>query len=163
MKHCRYLFVVLLVVMSCLLIACGKTEPEAEAAAAAESILLFQEDEGSAELTAYFKDGKIPEEVNILYDQMGSNPDITITDADTIQELYRLLSKVEVTGKSEMSITDCYHHIQFKLADDLYIYYSFEGSEIWCYRGQNYNIRNSTRLFRYMQELTEEYCRQESR
>lgn len=162
MKYGKSVIILLLVFLVCLLAACKKSEPKVEAAAAAESILLFQEDEGSAELTAYFKDGKIPEEVNILYDQMGSNPDITITDADTIQELYRLLSMVEVTGKSEMSITDCYHHIQFKLADDLYIYYSFEGSEIWCYRGQNYNIRNSTRLFRYMQELTEEYCRQES-
>lgn len=160
MKHWKYLIFVLPVLML-LLTACGKTEPQGETAAAAQSILLFHDDAGSAELIACFKDGKVPEEANILYDQMGSNPDITITDSDMIQELYRLLSMVEVTGKSNTSITDCYHHVQFKLADNHCIYYSFEGSEIWCYGGQNYEIQNSTKLFRYMQELTEAYCQQE--
>lgn len=158
----KYKFLaVLLALLAVLLAACGKTETKVETTEAAQSILLFQEDAGSAELIAFFEEGKVPEEANILYDQMGSNPDITITDAETIQELYRLLSKVEVTGKSDTSITDCYHHVQFKLGENRYIYYSFEGSEIWCYGGENYAIQNSGKLFRYMQELTEEYLRQQ--
>lgn len=162
MKHYRHMVFVLFVLTLGLLTACGKTETKVETPPTALSILLFNDDAGSAELADYFNAGKVPEEANILYDQMGSNPDITITDADTIRELYRLLSMVEVTGKSNYSITDCYHHIQFKLADDHYVYYSFEGSELWCYGGENYNIQNSGKLFRYMQELTEEYCQQES-
>lgn len=161
-KHCKYLVILLLVFTVVLLAACGKTEPKVENGISTKSILLFHDDAGSAELAAYFKDGKVPEEANILYDQMGSNPDITITDAETIQELYRLLSMVEVTGKSNTSITDCYHHVQFKLADNHYIYYSFEGSEIWCYGEENYKIQNSGKLFRYMQELTDAYCQQNS-
>ncbi len=87
MKHCKYLVVLLLVLMVGLLTACGKPEPKVETEVSAKSILLFHDDVGSAELTAYFKEGKVPEEANILYDQMGSNPNITITDADTIQKL----------------------------------------------------------------------------
>lgn len=162
MKQQNYGMLILLVFMTGLLTACGKTETAVETAAKAQSILQFQEDAGSAALAASFKDGKIPEEANILYDQMGSNPDITITDADAIKELYRLLHMVEVTGKTDTSITDCYHHIQFKLSEDQYVFYAFEGSEIWCYGGENYEIQNSSKLFRYMQELTEAYCRQES-
>lgn len=100
--------------------------------------------------------------MNFLYDQMGSNPDITVTDTETIKELYRLLCMVEVTGKSNTSITDSYHHIQFKLADNQYVYYSFEGSKLWCYGGDNYNIQNSGKLFQYMHQLTEDYLEQES-
>lgn len=131
MKHYKHIVFVLFALTISILSACGKTEAKFKTPQTSVSILLFNNDTGSAELAAYFKAGKVPEEANILYDQMGSNPDITITDADTVKELYRLLSMVEVTGKTDSSITDCYHHIQFKLADDHYVYYSFEGSEIW--------------------------------
>ncbi len=162
MKQYKQIVFVLFVLMLGMLTACGKTETKEETSPAAISILRFNDDADSAELIAYFEDGKVPKEVNILYDQMGSNPEITLTDNDTIKELYRLLSMVEVSGKSNMSITDCYHHIRFKLAENHYVYYSFEGSEIWCYGGANYNIQNSSKLFTYMREITDEYCQQKS-
>ena len=128
---------------------------------AEQSLLHFNDDDGSAKLVQYFDDGNVPEEAAFLYDQMGSNPEITITDPEKIQELYQLLSMVTVTGVTNESITDCYHFVQFKLADDLYIHYSFEGSEIWCYGEHSYSIENSKKLFDFMNELTEEYWENE--
>ena len=168
-KHCKYLFLVLFVMMVGSLSACGQKktesepepEPESKTTNASEfpvnSILYFNDDEGSAELIQYFKDGNVPEEANALYDQMGSNPEITITDAETIKELYKYLGMVKVDGETNESITDCYHYVQFKLKDDHYIYYSFEGENIWSYGGKNYSISNSDKLFGLMEELTDEY------
>ena len=50
-----------------------------------------------------------------------------------------------------------YHHVQFKLADDDYIYYSFEGSEIWCCGTKRCSINDNANLFGYMRDLTDEY------
>ncbi|MGN0963412.1 MAG: hypothetical protein ACI4PP_07515, partial [Clostridia bacterium] len=152
----------LLVLMMGLLTACGQSEPKEETGSGslgipADSILLYNDDEGSAELIEFFAEGNVPEEANILYDQMGSNPDITITDADTIKELFDRLSKVEVVRETNESITDCYHHVQFKLGDDDYIYYSFEGSEIWCSGTKRCSINDNADLFGYMRDLTDEY------
>lgn len=122
----------------------------------ADSILTYNGDEGSAKLIACFESGNMPEEVSFLYDQMGANPEITTRDADTIRDVYDLLKKVEVTGETQMSITDSYHHIRFKLAEDLSVFYSFEGSDIWCCGGKNYSLSNSRELFAAMQKLTNE-------
>ena len=166
-KNFKYLLLSLLVVMTCLLAACGqkktdsKEEPEIKTTNATESsvssILYFNDDEGSAELIQYFKDGNVPEEANALYDQMGSNPEITITDAETIKELYQYLSMINVDGETNESLTDCYHYVQFKLTDDHYIYYSFEGTNIWRYGGKNYRISNSEKLFNLIKDLTNEF------
>ena len=122
----------------------------------ANSILTYNSNEGSAKLIACFESGNLPEEVSFLYDQMGANPVITTRDEDVIRNLYDLLKSVEVTGETQMSITDCYHHIQFKLAEDHYILYRFEGSEIWCCGDKNYSLSNSRELFNTMQKLTDE-------
>ena len=163
-KRSPFFVCVLLVLALCLLTACGskdasaKSDPSAAAqtATAGTSLLRYNEDEGSMKLIQAFEEGNIPEEVVFRYDQMGANPEITVTDPETIQELYRLLGAVTVTGVTNESITDCYHFIQFKLADDLYISYSFEGEDIWCYGKTNYAIENSKKLFNYMLNLTEE-------
>ena len=164
----RLAVLTLLILTVFLLAACGKTaaEPEsisktsdAPASSAAipdNSILYFNDEEGGAKLIQFFQDGKIPEEASFRYDQMGANPDITITDSEEIQKLYSLLSKVGVIGETDMSVTDCYHFVQFKLADDLYIHYSFEG-DIWCCGNQNYELENTKDLFQYMLELTDLY------
>ena len=119
-----------------------------------KSILHFNDDEGSAKLIKAFEDGNIPSEVSFMYDQMGSNPEITVKDPDTIKALYNALSKVTVGGKTFMSVTDCYHYIQFKLAEDEYVLYRFEGTDIWSYNKKNYNISNSKALFNMMYDLT---------
>lgn len=156
---------------ACLFAACGAAEKPAEtgpkpaetdtAGIPLNSILYYNDDPGSAELMQFFADGNVPEEAQILYDQMGSNPYILITDPAIIRELYNRLSQVTVEDKSNMSITDSYHQVEFKLAEDMYIHYSFEGSKLWSYHSQNYDIANSGRLFSYMQDLTEDYWEQE--
>lgn len=179
-KYCKYLLLSLLVMMTGSLAACGQKKTESEPEPVPESgpvsesepapeskttngtefpvnsILYYNEDEGSAELIQYFADGKVPEEANALYDQMGGNPEITITDAETIKKLYKYLGMVKVDGETNISLTDCYHYVQFKLADDHYIHYSFEGTDIWSYGGKNYSISNSGKLFGLIKELTAE-------
>lgn len=91
------------------------------------SILHFQNDEGGAKLAADMEAGNIPTECNVLYDRMGALPDVTVTDPETITELYDLLSVVHVVGESNMSITDSYHHISFTLQDGTRVSYGFEG------------------------------------
>ena len=169
-KYCKYFLLSLLVMVTGSLAACGQQKTESEPEPESESkttnttvfpvnsILYFNDDEGSAELIQYFQDGNVPEEANVLYDQMGSNPEITITDAETIKELYKYLGMVKVDGETNESITDCYHYVEFKLADDHYIYYSFEGENLWSYGGKNYSISNSGKLFDLIKELTDEYA-----
>ena len=163
MKIFKRFAAVLMILAMGALAACANAPRETETAPAeqtaieADSILCFGGDEGSAKLVQYFAEGKAPEEATFLYDQMGSNPEITVTDPEQIRELYRLLSLVTVAGETDMSVTDCYHYIQFKLAEDLYVHYSFEGSEIWRLEEKSYTIENNNKLFSFMQELTEEY------
>lgn len=171
MKLSKQFIFVLMVLTVGLLTACDNTAPKVEAnpeptaqiisESAEKSFLYFNDDEGSAKLIQYFENGNVPEEATFLYDQMGSNPEITITDPEKIQELYQLLKSVTVIGETNESITDYYHYIQFKLAEDCYVHYSFEGSEIWCCGEQNYSIDNSKKLFAFMNELTDEYWEQE--
>ena len=161
----KYLIMGLILVLTLgMFAACGKAEPEPEPEPKIEdtgdipsdSILYFNDDEGSAELIKFFEDGNVPSEVTAMYDQMGSNPEITVTDPETIQQLYKYLSQIRVKKETYESITDCYHYIQFKLADDKYIHYSFEGTDIWCYNGKNYSIENSGAMFGLIKQLTEE-------
>lgn len=164
MRKSNKFFLIILVTSVVLLSACGHTRQDPDPSQNSNieipkgSLLLFNNDEGSAQLVQFFEEGNIPEEVTFLYDQMGSNPEITVTDPDTILELYNRLSLINVIGESPESITDCYHYIQFKLSDDCYICYSFEGSELWCYDHKNFSIENSNKLFTYMSDLTQEYC-----
>ena len=179
-KYCKYFLFGLLVMVIGSLAGCGqnKTASESESALSSEpspasepasasnitnagtfplnSLLYFNDDKGSAELIQYFEDGNVPEEVNALYDQEGGNPEITITDAETIKEVYKYLGMIKVDGETDMGATDSYHYVQFKLADDRYIYYSFEGTDIWRYGGKNYSISNSGKLFGLIKELTDE-------
>ena len=169
MRKIKIILSFMLILAALLLTACGNAQQSTSAASGASSasaaltepsgtsILTFNDDEDSAKLVQFFAEGNVPMEASFRYDQMGANPEITLTDPEQITELYQLLSKVEVTGESDMSATDCYHYVQFKLADDCYIHYSFEGSELYCLGNQNYSIENSKELFRFMSRLTEEY------
>ena len=162
MKKFRILLSALLITAAMLLSACSGSQQAAEAPPQSgeasvlpeDSILAFNNDEGSAKLVRFFEEGNVPEEASFRYDQMGANPEITLTDPEQIQELYELLSQVTVSGETDMSVTDCYHFVQFKLAEDCYIHYSFEGSEIYCLGNRNYSIENSKELFRFMSSLT---------
>lgn len=170
MKTYRFLILIVAVLIVGSLAACtaakapdSKPVETSSSKIPSDSILFFDDDPGSAELMQFFEDGKVPEEANILFDEMGSNPDITITNSAIIKELYQRLSKITVSKESNTSITDSYHHVQFKLANDKYINYSFEGSDLWCYNSKNYDITDGGKLFAYMKELTVKVLEQKSK
>ena len=155
---------VLLVISVCLCSGCdlikpkdgGNTEATIEGGSN-KSILKFNDDEGSKELVKAFEEGKAPKEVRAMYDQMGSNPEIVITDEETIKKLYDYLSLIEIEGETNESITDCYHYISFAVSDSLSVSYSFEGTEIWRYNNKGYKIKNSGKMFSLIESLTDEY------
>ena len=106
------------------LVSCGKKKTEeqtSESTATIESctpeksILWFQDNEGAKKIMEDMNNGNIPKECNVLYDEMGSRPEVTVTDAGTITDLYNRLALMSVGEKSNMSITDSYHHIRFTL------------------------------------------------
>ncbi len=68
-----------------------------------KSIFWFQDNEGAKKLMEDMNDGKIPSACNVLYDEMGSRPEVTVTDAETITDLYNRLTLMSVGEKSDMS------------------------------------------------------------
>ena len=120
-----------------------------------KSILWFRDDPDAAKLMADMNDGKIPSMCNVLYDEMGSRPEVTVTDPETITDLYNRLALMSVGEKSEMSITDSYHHIRFTLQDGTNVGWSFEGTELLCVGTENYEVKDEGNLWvqvRWLQE-----------
>ncbi|MBQ6395467.1 MAG: hypothetical protein IJH87_03900, partial [Atopobiaceae bacterium] len=91
-------------------------------------ILEFCDDDGTRQLVSDMESGRIPLSCNVLFDQGGGLPDVTITDPETITEIYELLSGVSVGLESPMSITDSYHHVIFTLQDGTTVGWGFEGT-----------------------------------
>lgn len=92
--------------------------------------------------------GRIPQSVNVLYDQMGSRPDVDITDEETIRRIYRELCRIEVAGKTNLSVTDCYHHVIFTLQDGTQVGFWFESEEILdCGGGLRYSVTGGSALW----------------
>lgn len=89
---------------------------------------LYSDDEGVAKLVADMEDGDVPKSCDLLYDQMGANPSLTITDPKIVREVYELVQGIEVSPDAEaMSVTDSYHHVYFTLQDGTRVGWSFEG------------------------------------
>lgn len=92
-----------------------------------DSILRVDEQDGTKRLMADLEAGKVPTSCTALYDQMGSLPDVTVTDEASVLELLGLVSNIRVVGTSDMSITDSYHFVSFTLQDGSTMGYRFEG------------------------------------
>ncbi len=120
------------------------------------SVLWLKNDEGAAKLMADMNEGRIPTECNVLYDAMGSRPDVTVTDPEKIVDLYERFSKMTVGSKSDMSITDCYHHISFHLQDGTWVSWSFEGEDLLSCEGNNYEVSDEGNLWFEVRALQEE-------
>ena len=165
------------IILAVSLISCGKNKPESEMSAGSQdvpkaekpaggadisepgttvtvescipekSILWFKDDEGAKKLMADINDGKIPSECNVLYDEMGSRPEVTVTDSETILDLYNRLALMSVGEKSEMSITDSYHHIRFTLQDGTTVGWSFEGENLLNIGTENYEVKDEGNLW----------------
>ena len=102
--------------------------------------------------------GRIPVSCNVLYDQMGALPEVTVTDPETIAELYNRLSQMIVLeGGRAMSITDSYHHIYFTLQDGTVVGWSFEGEGSLDKGSEGlYPVSDEGGLWSYVRELQDE-------
>lgn len=162
--------IVISALMLCVLMlaACsGKTQQEPEPAPAPApgggteavtdipegSILLFQNDEGAAKLIKDMEEGRVPVECRAMYDEMGSRPEVVMTDPEQITEAYNRLSGMIIGGKSDMGITDCYHYIFFKLQDGTSVGWRFEGTGLLCWGSDNYEVTQPGTIWRMVTDL----------
>lgn len=164
-------------VVICMLTACGfgsgkvsdtTGTPEVSGGAAAreqtglapDSILNFHEDRGFARLQSDMESGDIPVECNVLYDSMGSRPDVTVKDPEVIRDIYERLCAVTVGEKTSDSVTDAYHHVTFRLRNDSYVSCYFEGENLFCWGKDNYSVSGSGPLWSYVRQLQETAMRE---
>lgn len=96
----------------------------------ADSVLFFQNNEGGAMLIADMNAGKVPTSCNVLYDEGGSLPDVTVTDPEVITAIYNYLAHVRVSNEEGSYITDAYHHVSFAMQDGTYVTFRFEGGDL---------------------------------
>ena len=116
-------------------------------------LLEFQNDEDFAQLVANMQAGKVPTSCNVLYDQMGSRPDVTLTDPAAIARVYELVQRIRVVGESQWSITDSYHHVIFTLQDGTKVGIGFEGEGNLVRGRQNYLCLGDSPLWSYVRQL----------
>lgn len=141
----------------CLLSACGsggKVPAEGSVPGTETgSVLSLPGDEGSARLAADMEAGRIPEKCNVLYDAMGSRPDVTVTDPEQIRAIYDALARVRLTGGEAMSVTDSYHHVIFCLRDGTAVSYRFLGEAVLEKDGKEYAVSGGGPLWTLVREL----------
>lgn len=114
----------------------------------------FADDEGVAKLVSSMERGELPTSANVLYDQMGSLPDVEVSDPATIHRIYEYVSAISVAGESGYSVTDSYHHVFFTLADGTRVGFSFEGEgNLVGPGGTNYYVVGDGPLWSYVREL----------
>ena len=151
--------IMMLLIVSVTATACtGKSEePEPTTGSPQNSIVTYvPDDEGCQKLIADMKAGKIPQSCELLYDQMGSRPAVTVTDSKEVAEIYNLFTQMTVVGSTNESITDCYHHVYFKLQDGTEVRFNFEG-DIWCYSEDvRYQVQNSGKLWNKAKQLQDQ-------
>lgn len=121
-----------------------------------DSILFFMANDGSMQLMRDMVDGRTPVSCNVLYDAMGSRPEVTVTDPDTIIELYNRLAQMTVGNMTTMSVTDAYHHIYFTLEDGTVVGWHFETEALLCMGSTNYEAYDNGNLWGLVQELQEQ-------
>ena len=118
-----------------------------------DSILFFQNDEGAAKLMKDMEEGNVPLECRAMYDEMGSRPEVLMTDPEQITEAYNRLSQMTIGGESDMGVTDCYHYIFFKLQDGTTVGWRFESAEFLCWGPQNYEVTSAGTIWSMVREM----------
>ena len=117
-------------------------------------IFVFDKSEGAKKLMTAFDEGTIVS-AEVLYDQMGGNAPYSTTDQEEIRTIYKALKNITVKGKSDTSITDCYHYVFFTFEDGTSYGYRFEGEGLLCYGSDNYDIAGGGDLFSFMRSKCE--------
>ena len=123
-------------------------------------LLIFDKSEPARVLMEAFDNGEIAS-VELLYDQGGANSPVESDDPTVIRQAYKALKNITVSGKTNESITDCYHHVYFTLNNGSEICYNFEGPDILVYHdgtssGTNYSISGSEGLWKLYGKLAKE-------
>ncbi|MGN0262597.1 MAG: hypothetical protein ACI4B9_07160 [Eggerthellaceae bacterium] len=109
---------------------------------------------GYGRLVEDMEAGRIPQSANVMYDQMGSRPDVDVADEETIRRIYEGLCRIEVLGETDMSVTDCYHHIIFTLQDGTQVRFAFESEGILdCGDGLRYSVTGGSELWSLVRDL----------
>lgn len=127
-----------------------------------DSILMFDENPASAQLVKDMSEARPPTSCTVLYDQMGSQPSVTVTDPRTIREVYKKLARMHVVGETNLSMTDNYHMVSFVLQDGSTVSYYFEGEGILVRGSKNYEVLDQGALWSYVRHLQEQYLRDQS-
>lgn len=156
--------IVIAVIAVFALVSCGGSLEKATEPTSAEptqiavncAVTDFSLIENADRLAEDMKNGTIPSECSVLYDEMGARPEIILTDPEQITEIYNLLSDITVNKKSEMSITDCYHHVVFKLQDGTFVRFNFEGKELLSLDRENYEVSGGQALWSLIRSMQEE-------
>lgn len=109
---------------------------------------------GYERLVGDMEAGLIPQSANVLYDQSGSRPDVDVTDEETIRQIYAGLCRIEVVGETDISVTDCYHHVIFTLQDGMQVKFAFESEEILdCGGNRRYSVTDGGELWSLVRDL----------
>ena len=124
----------------------------------ADSIISYRTDsEACQKLISDMNEGRTPVSCFARYDQGGAGPEVTVTDPETIAEIYDQLSVVTVAEETNESVTDCYHCVVFTLEDESTVSFTFE-NDIWYY-GSNpemrFKVENTKGLWNLVKELYE--------
>lgn len=117
-----------------------------------DSILLFQDNEGGAKLIEDMTAGRACVSCTALYDQMGSLPDVTVTDEGQIIALYNYLAHARVSDNEGEYVTDCYHFISFELQDGTHVTYRFEDTNL-VWGPTNYEVVDIEPLWSMVRDL----------
>ena len=148
----------LLLITMMLLVSCGGIEDSEQSSKPLPSsdVKSILQDESAAQLIHDMEEGIIPAECRVMYDAMGSRPEVVITDPEIITEVYNRLGEMLIGGETNESITDCYHYVIFVLQDGSKVGWNFEGEGILC-RGQtNYEVVDPGTLWNMVQSMQEE-------
>ena len=120
-------------------------------------LIWFVDTDEVAQLRSDMQEGRIPTSCNVLYDQSGTLPDVTVTDPDAIRAIYELVQGMVVpeSGRA-MSVTDSYHHVIFTLQDGTRAAFNFEGVHNLYWNGKNYPVANDDGLWALVRQLQDE-------
>lgn len=120
-------------------------------------LIWFVDTDEVAQLRSDMQEGRIPTSCNVLYDQSGTLPDVTVTDPDAIRAIYELVQGMVVpeSGRA-MSVTDSYHHVIFTLQDGTRAGFNFEGVHNLYLDGKNYSVIYDDALWMYVRQLQDE-------
>ncbi len=134
-------------------------EPDGEMVTIVEGtpLIWFVGTDEVEKLRTDMNEGNIPTSCNVLYDLGGSLPDVTVTDPESIKELYALVQEIFVPeGGRAFSQTDSYHHVIFTLQDGTKVGFNFEGVHNLDFGNDTVYVTGDDALWLYVRQLQDQ-------